>query len=185
MVTINYTLTKEDYSNFYHYVALFSPGKKNILIKTWIKRFLLFSFMLVIVKISSSEKTFDGYFFYSIFVLASIYILPIFNLPNAYKKVVTQFTDNPVNANIFNACQIIISETGLFAKGKLIETKYQWSSIVKKEENSSFYFLFISSEQAILLPKRAIRSEAEKEQLEKLFAHYISFDAEVGHLVKG
>lgn len=185
MVIINYTLTKEDYSNFYHYVALLSPGKKSTIIKTWIKRFLLFSFVLVFVKISSSEKNFDLYFFYSIFVLAGIYIFPIFNLSNAYKKIVTQFTDNLINGNMFNDYQIIISETGLFSKGKFTETKYQWDSIVKKEENSNFYFLFISSEQAILLPKRAIRSEVEKEQLEKSFAHYISFDAEVGHLIKG
>jgi YcxB-like protein len=184
MVTINYTLTKEDYSNFYHYVALLSPGKKNKIIKTWITRFLLFSFMLFIVKISSSEKTFDAYFFYSIFVLAAIYLLPLFNLPNVYKKQVTLFTDNPVNANIFNEYQITVSETGLFAKGKFTETKYQWGSIVKKEENSNFYFLFISSEQAILIPKKTLRSGAEKEQLEKLFAQYISFDAEVGHLIK-
>jgi YcxB-like protein len=184
MITINYTLTKEDYSNFYHYVALLSPGKKNKIIKNWITRFLLFSLMLLVVKISSSEKTFDVYFFYSIFILASIYILPIFNLPNAYKKAVTSFTDNPINANIFNECQLNISETGLFTKGKFAETKYQWGSIVKKEENSNFYFLFISSEQAILIPKKSLRSAAEKEQLEKLFAQYISFDAEVGHLIK-
>ena len=184
MVALNYTLTKEDYSNFYHFVALLSPGKKNTIIKNWIKRFLLFSLMLVIVKISTSDKIFDVYFFYTIFVLASIYILPILNMQNAYKKAVAAYTDNLLNANIFNECQITISETGLFAKGKFTETKYQWGSIVKKEENNSFYFLFIGSEQAILIPKKSLRSKEEKEQLEKLFAQYISFEAEVGHLIK-
>ena len=80
MVALNYKLSKEDYSNFCHYVALLSPGKKNIIIKNWIKRFLLFSLTLVVVKISSPEKIFDVYFFYTIFVLASIYIVPIFNM---------------------------------------------------------------------------------------------------------
>jgi hypothetical protein len=184
MVALNYTLSKEDYSNFYHYVALLSPGKKNTIIKNWVKRFLLFSLMFVIVKISSSEKIFDVYFFYTVFVLASIYILPIFNLRNAYNKAVTAYTDNPLNANVFNECQISISETGLFTKGKFTETKYQWGSIVKKEENNSFYFLFISSEQAILIPKKSLRSKEEREELEKLFVKNIPFEEEVGHLIK-
>ena len=105
-------------------------------------------------------------------------------MPDAYRKQVDKLTENPMNVNLFSDIQISFAETGIFAMEKVAETKYQWAGIVKKEENKDYYFLYLSSEQALLLPKRAFKSEEEKQQVEKLFAENISFNAEVGHLVK-
>jgi YcxB-like protein len=184
MVTIDYTLTKEDYGHYFNYVALKAPGKRKALIVTWIKRFLTMSSLLIIVKIIQRPATFDSYFFYSLAIIAAIYIAPIFSIDSVYRKTIIAYTDNPLNANIFNDANIIISENGIYAKGKYAETKYNWKAIVKKEEDGEFYYLFLNTDQALLIPKRCMKLNTQKETLEKLFAQNISFNADVGHLIK-
>jgi hypothetical protein len=184
MITLNYTLTKDDYSNFSYHQMWFAPGKKIKMIKSWGSKFLFFAGALLMVKMADANRVFDTYFFFSVFILVCIYIFPLLQMPGAYKKQIAAFTEHPLNAHFFDDIQISFSETGIFTKGKFEEARYQWISIVKKEENIDSYFLFISSAQAIIIPKRAVRSNSEKEQLEKLFGEHISFNAEVGYLVK-
>ncbi|MEI9957849.1 MAG: YcxB family protein [Ferruginibacter sp.] len=69
-------------------------------------------------------------------------------------------------------------------KDDIKETKFQWNTFVKKQENAAYIFLYIYSTTALIIPKSVLRSEVEKEQLMKLLSQHISFDAEVGHLVK-
>jgi YcxB-like protein len=170
MITINYILSKEDYSRFYYYELWISPGKKTAIIKKWAGKFLLFFCCLFVVKLSSPGKMFDPYFLYSILVLLTIYIFPLFVMKNTFHKQIAAYTDNPLNATFFNDCQMVISEAGIFAKGKFTTTEYQWPAIVKKEETSEYYYLYLSTQQALLIPKRAVKSETEKKQLEQLLA---------------
>ncbi|MGC4103767.1 YcxB family protein [Ferruginibacter sp.] len=185
MITLNYKLTKEDYISFFLQVAWLSPEKKTRLIKSYVYRAIVFTAMLFFVKIFSPQKNFDLYFFYSILIVILIIISPLFKMADIYRKQVNQLSENPLNANFFSDIQINIAETGIFSKNQFAETRYQWEGIVKKEENKEYYFLYLSTEQAILIPKRALKSELEKQQVEKLFGEHISFNAEVGHLVKG
>lgn len=184
MVTLNLTLTSEDYANFNYYTVWQMPGKKTKIIKSRLQAFLIFTLMMLMVKSSSPEKTFDPYFFFSIFVLGSIYLLPLFTKKTDSHKQALKFINNPLNDNLLTQTQVIISETGLFAKDEFSEVKYNWTSIVKKEETTAYYFLYLNSAQAIIIPKRILKSETEKVQLQKLFSQYISFHAAVGHLVK-
>lgn len=184
MITLHYTLTKEDYFNFYYQAGWLNPYKKKKAIKTAITRFLSFAAMLVFVKLLSKHGTFDSFFFYSISLLACIFIVPLFSISGNYRRLVASITDNPMNAHFFGEMQINIAETGIFTRGEFAETKFQWPGIVKKEENKDYYFLYLNSEQAILIPKRAFKSETDKQQTEKIFGQHISFNAEVGHLVK-
>lgn len=117
-------------------------------------------------------------------MLACIYVLPLFTLKNSYAKLIQQFTLNPLNENFFSKFQVSFSEQGIFARTDYAETKYYWSSIVKKEEDKNFYFLYLTTEMAIQVPKRVLKSEVERKQLEFLFGQHLSFNAEVGHLVK-
>lgn len=183
MLTLNYTYTKEDYAAFFNYMLLDAPGKKKAKIKSHLKYFLYFSFLLLLIKLTSGGA-FEIYFFFSIFMLACIYVLPLFTLKNSYAKLIQQFTLNPLNENFFSKFQVSFSEQGIFARTDYAETKYYWSSIVKKEEDKNFYFLYLTTEMAIQVPKRVLKSEVERKQLEFLFGQHLSFNAEVGHLVK-
>lgn len=74
MITINYTLTKEDYSHYVQYVALHASGYKRVLIKNWLIRFFIYGAFLFLIKLSSPGQNFDSYFF-SAFLLLYAYLL--------------------------------------------------------------------------------------------------------------
>ena len=105
-------------------------------------------------------------------------------MPYIYRKQAKTFAENPLNATLFDDYEINISETGISTKGRSSESKFQWVCIVKKKEDNRFYYLFLDSQQAILLPKRSLKLKGDVEELEKLLSRYISFNADVGHIVK-
>jgi len=183
MFTLSYTYSREDYAEFFNYMLLCAPGKKMAKIKSHVKFFFYFTFLLLLIKFSSGGA-FDSYFFFSIGMFAIIYILPLFTLKGSYSSLIRQFTSNPLNENLFSKLYITFTERGISSSSNFGETFYNWSSIVKKEENRNYYFLYLTSEQAIQIPKRLLRSETEKNQLERIFSQWLSFSAEVGHLVK-
>lgn len=184
MTTLHYTLTKEDYVNFYLQVAWRSPEKRKQLIKRYVLKALLYAALLMFIKLSGREGELDTYFFFSIGIIFLLFIMPVFRMAEIYKKQVERMLKNPLNANFFRVTQVIFSDAEIFTKNEFTETIYQWKGIVKKEENKAYYFLYLSSEQAILIPKRTLTTESEKQVLEKIFAEHISFNAEVEHLLK-
>jgi len=184
MITLNFKLTKEDYFNYYYYSTYLAPGKKAGVIKSRLKGFFIFSFLLLLIRFTSPERSLDTFFFISIAMMASIYLLPLFTVEMDTRRQTYAFLNNPLNSDLLTNTEITISETGIAAKDELSEAKYQWNAIVKMEESKDYYFLFTNSIQAIVIPKRILNTEVEKEALSKLMAQHIPFNAEVGHLVK-
>ncbi len=184
MVTINFLLTKEDYFNFNFYTSWLSPGKKMAIIKSRVKTFILFIFSLSMVTLAGPRKAFDSVYFFSIFMLAAIYVLPLLSIKTNSRKLAFTFIQNRLNAHLLTQTEVVISPNGIFSKNIFCEVKYKWECIIKKEETNDYYFLYINSAQALIIPKRVLRSAAEKEALAKLLSQHISFDAEMGHLIK-
>lgn len=184
MITLNYELDQEDYFQFFYYTLWLAPGKKAEAIKARGKNFLMIVLGLTMVKLVPAPHSLDLFYFYVIFVLLSIFITPLFYFKNTCRKQALAFYNDPLNADSFSASEMILSETGIFAKCIHSETKYQWNRINKKVEIAEHFILYISAGQAIIIPKRAIKTEAEMAGLLELFGKHISFNAEVGHLVK-
>lgn len=182
MITLNFQLSREDYFSFYLYTLWLAPGKKAAAVKTRLKVFILYAAILLFIKLISPSVSFDLFFFYAIFMLAAIYVFPLFSMENTLKKQADKFYDDPSNAHSFEPAEMIISETGIFTKSRYVETTYRWNSVLKKDETTDHYFLYINSMQAIIIPKRVIKPEAWQQELVQLFGRYISFDAELGHL---
>jgi hypothetical protein len=77
-----------------------------------------------------------------------------------------------------------IDDSGIYMKDTVSENRWKWEAFIKKQENEAYYFLFTSSIEAIILPKRIFKQAEEKTKFEKLLLQHLSLDAEVGHLVK-
>ena len=184
MLILNFELTKEDYFKFYYYTVWLAPEKKTAAIKSRVKTFLLFTLAFSMIKFATSPHNFDFFFFYTLLVLASIYVLPLFSIENSSRKQALAFYNDPLNANTFLQTEIIFSETGIFGKYSYAEVNYKWNCINKKVETTEHFLLYISSNQAIIIPKREIKTETDKSKLLELFGKHITFNAEVGHLVK-
>jgi len=184
MISLAIELTEEDYFKFYYYTVWMAPGKKAAIIKSRVKTFLLFVLACTLIQFSAAPNNFNLFFFYSILVLAAIYVLPLFNIESSCRKQAHAFSTDPLNANFFAKSDMIISETGIFDKASHAEVNYRWNGIIKKVETADHFLLYVSGNQAIIIPKRVIRSDAERTALRELFGKHISFSAEVRHLLK-
>lgn len=184
MVTINYLFTKEDYFRYSYYITWRSPGKQKAAIQSRVKNFLILVGCALFIKLISQSSLLDINFLYSVFILASIFIIPLLSTASAHRKQVNNFTFHPLNAKLFGENQATFSDSNITISAKDSSFSCHWQHIVKKEETDEYYYLFISTIQALVIPKRALQSETEKTALETLFAQNISFNAEVGHLVK-
>ena len=74
--------------------------------------------------------------------------------------------------------EMIISESGIFGKSKDIEVHYKWPAFIKKYETSSAYYLVMSSNIGLIIPKRVFKSITEKESFEKMLAQNLSLQAD-------
>lgn len=185
MLNVRFAITPDDFANFSAYVHIEAPGKKKLLFKKYLPLIIIvaiFLFINITTGIISGKIDFTVYIGLAVFI--SFMLFNIFSIRPRLKKQAHQFAANAENAAVFNITDYTFSETVLQVKDTFRETKYQWNAFIKKGETADYIFLFIYSASAIIIPKRVFKSTVEKEKLEALLATHLSFDAEVGHLVK-
>ncbi|MGC4103427.1 YcxB family protein [Ferruginibacter sp.] len=185
MITLRYALTAADFSSFSTYVQLDAPGKKKVIYKRLLPIMIVFG---IICGINIYTSVITGNFTITdlipFVVFAALFLFPIVSARMRLQRQAESFAANPQNARMFSMVDHYFSEAGVIIKDDAIETKFQWSAFIRKDETRDHIFLFVYSSYALIIPKRVFRSEVEKEELSKLFSQYISFDAEMGHLVK-
>ena len=183
MISLNYSISKEDYVNYYTYVLWDAPANRKKRVTYYIKQLvpiLLFIFAFYYTGLFERNGTFI------LLILAFILItsaLSLFGVRSNTVKLGEKIANDPRNSSIFLETALTVSETGISTKDTLTETRYQWNSFIKKQENKDYYFLFTNSIQALIIPRRIFNAD-ERSQFEKLLSQHLSFDAEIGHLVK-
>lgn len=185
MITVKYSITEEDYINYYTYAMWDAPDRKKARIKYYLRQLLINGGIIAIL-------LFTGIFRFQplyLYAYGGILLLSaagqIFYARNNIKKQAEKITANQSNRFIFLEIYAEINETGILQKDEVSEIKYQWGAFIKKQENDDYYFLFINSIQAIIFPKRIFKTAEEKMKFEKFLSQYLSFDAEVGYLLEG
>ena len=184
MLTLNFALTKDDYDNFYTFVAWDSPGKHA-------KRSLYF------LKQLGTIVLFTGIFYYTelfdrnslfAFIVISLIlvtaILAITGVRSSIKNQAKKISNDPENSSIFVNTAVVISAAGIFLRDDLTERKLQWPAFIKKLENKEYYFLFYNSMEAIIIPKRVFKNKEDKLLFDSLLIQFLSFEAELGNLIK-
>ena len=183
MISLNYSISKEDYVNYYTFVLWDAPENRKKRTLYYIKQaipLLLFIFAFYYTGIFERNSTFILVILGFIFLTSA---LSLFGVRSNTVKQGEKVANDPNNSSIFLETALTISETGISTKDALTETRYQWNSFIKKQESAAYYFLFTSSIQGLIIPKRIFNTD-EKAQFEKLLSQHLSFDAEIGHLVK-
>lgn len=90
---------------------------------------------------------------------------------NYGKKVYEQSDKEP--------SEMIIGETGITVKDKTADANYKWSAFIKKYEKNDAYYLYMSTNMALIIPKRVFDSAAQKESFKKLIAEYLPLQADL------
>ncbi len=184
MISLKYSISKEDYINYYAYVVWDAPENRRKRLLYYVKQLIpivLFLFAFYYTGIFERNSKFI------LLIIGFIFLTSALSLFGVRSNTVTQgekIADDPANSSIFLERSLIISESGITTKDPLVEINFQWNAFIKKQESKEYYFLFTSAIHALIIPKRVFNNANERMQFEKLLTQHLSFDAEIGHLVK-
>jgi hypothetical protein len=71
------------------------------------------------------------------------------------------------NKHFLYESELSLTDDGITGSDILSTTSYKWSSIVKYAVTKDFFYLYINSIQALIVPKRLFKSQTEIEQFDK------------------
>jgi hypothetical protein len=184
MIQLNYALNKDDYANYYTYVKWDAPENKKKRLTYHARQLLpIVAFTLAFYYTGLFKRDTTFILLIGGFILLTS-IMAIFGVRTNLRKQAEKFTEDPKNAILFTDTQMQVSETGIQCKSEWVSTQYQWKAFIRLQENDKYFFLFISSAEALIIPKRAFSHTEKTQSFEKSLRQHLSFDAEIGHLVK-
>ncbi len=184
MISLKYSITEEDYINYYTYVMWDAPEKKQSKLKYYLRQAGINIIVIMVLLYTDIFRHNQLYLYIYIGILIIITLLQVFSARANVGKQAEKIARAKNNRSLFYEMHADINDAGIYIKNDVMEAVYQWPAFVKKQENDAYYFLFTNSIEAIIFPKRIFKTVAEKEQFQRLLSQHLSFDAEVGHLIK-
>jgi hypothetical protein len=181
---LKYAVTKEDYIEYYTYVSWDAPEQRKKKINYYLRQVIINGGLIALIFYTGVFSFHFWYMYLYLGVLLLTTVVQILSARNSVSKQAEKITSDANNASIFSEKTIEIDDSGILLKDEFTESKYCWEAFIKKQENNNYYFLFPSSVEAIIIPKRIFKLAEEKNRFEKLLTQHLSLDAEVGHLVK-
>jgi hypothetical protein len=182
MVNLRYAITENDYKNFVAFVLWEGSHNKKKRRNYYLRQTLpLTAFLLAFYYTGTFERSF---IYIAIGILLITTLLSFTGVRSRFAKDAEAFTADPANQAVFSEKHLQISDAGITVSDEFSDTNFRWPAFIKKEENDLYYFLFIGSNHALIIPKRVITDPQEKILVEKLFSRNISLDAEFSGLIK-
>ncbi|HAV76674.1 MAG TPA: hypothetical protein DCX53_04890 [Anaerolineae bacterium] len=98
-------------------------------------------------------------------------VFPIVNRKSTISRIKKMLTEGDNKAMLGHQA-ISLSPEGILGKNRSSESKINWSAIDKVVQNEKFFFLYISSVNAIVIPKSCFQSQkVQQEFLEYVNVH--------------
>ncbi len=185
MISVKFAITPDDYINYYMYIRWDAPDRKKARLKYYGRQLLVNGGIIVILLYTQFFRSSSMMLYVYAGILIVITVLQLLNGRLNARKQAEKIAAEEDNRNFFLETTYDMSDAGITRKDEHTETKLQWNAFVRKEETPAYYFLFISAMQAYIFPKRIFKTIDEKKQFEKLLSRHLSFDAEIGHMIKG
>ena len=179
MISLHYTITKKDYGSFYTFVMWGAAGRKKQRIKNILKQTGFVLLFLLVYYFSGGFKYITNFTIIIILLMFATSFIPLFGSKANIDKQVEEITEDIDNNSIFEETFLSASDTGLNIKTTTANVKYEWLAIIRKNETTDFYFLFLNAMQAIIIPKRAFKNKEENTAFDKILSRNLSFEAEL------
>ncbi len=175
-----FSLTEDDFADFNAYTVWLAPWNKKKKIKFFF-RTLVYSIIIMtgitylIDEITSLGQKSNINFRIGLslgFGLLSA-LISYFNTTERVKKSAKKTLHGKENQNFLKETDLRISEAGIFDADKVCSANYTWISIVKYSVTKQFFYLYINSIQAIIVPKRLFNSQYEIDEFDKFVTEKI------------
>ncbi|WEK34407.1 MAG: YcxB family protein [Candidatus Pseudobacter hemicellulosilyticus] len=178
MLVLQYNLTREDYFKYNYYTNWTSPDKRKFRNRYYMKVLLYLFVMAGLILYTSQDKSPLITMIAVILVATTMLLLIPFLVRRSVRKRVDQLLALPANKHILDRREVQFSDTGIVSRDSNAESKFGWNAVVKVAQLPDAWYLYSSSHQAIILPKRALADEQERKELQSLLDQHISFSAE-------
>jgi hypothetical protein len=173
MITLNYSITEQEYKDFYYFMGWLSPDRKKYRVKYFVRTFATFLALVILLFYIRDTRFNVAGLIIILLVMGGLYLYSVFRVKSHYhnfgKKVFQESGSTPI--------EVTISETGIFAKGHDGETHYKWSAFAKKFEANNCYYLLMSSQLGIIVPKRVFTLKDDREAFEKMLSENLPLRA--------
>ena len=170
--------------NYYTYMTWNAPDQKRKKIRYYLRQLLINGVFIAVIFYSDLFRVQPMFLYIYGGILLLIVVTQIFTARSNIVKQAEKFTEHENNQTMFSEKQLEIDDSGVGQKDEFIESKFQWNAFTRKEENDLYYFLFVNTLQAIIVPKRVFKQPEEKMRFEKLLSQHLTLDAEISHLLK-
>lgn len=178
MLSIKFQLTVEEYFQYNYFTAWADPQRKQYRLLYYVKVLLLYAVVAALYLFANRNHSI--WTDLGIFALiAFLYLLMVpWLIRKSVRRKVKQILSQKENAHILDLCEVQVSEQGIMDKDSDSESFYKWEAIVKKAETLHSYYLYTNSYHAIVIPKRALTSDHQRQQLKEMLSSYLSLSAE-------
>lgn len=179
MLHLKYRLSPQEYFEFNYFTIWSAPHRLNYRASYYLKILLLY--VAVAVLYISMRRTHNPWVDMIVFtVVAVIYFALIPKLiRRSVRKRTEQLLSQPENSHIVGDCEVILQDSGILDKDDKSETFYKWEAIVKRVETANCHFLYTNSHHAIVIPKRSLADNNDRQELHRLLETHLPLDADL------
>ena len=163
MVSLKFRLTEDEYLHYNYYTAWSAPTRKKYRVYYFLRVIILYGAVAMLYIIATRQH----YIWIDISVFIITGLLYLIMIPSFVKgsvrRKVKDILSKKENQHVLDDAEIILSDTGIIDRDRHTESRYNWDAIVRLAETSESYYLYTNSYHAIVIPKRAVNKEQEKE----------------------
>jgi len=178
MLSFKFNLTEEEYFEYNYYTTWAASHKKAYRIRYYVRVFALYIIIAgLYIFTNHSHRIEIDLIIFSIIGIVYFLLVPML-IKKSIRQRTKQIIAEPENQHVLNESEIILTESGILDQDNISQSRYDWDAIVKKSETLKCYYLYTNSYHAIVIPKRVIKNNNEKIELEALFNRFLSLSSE-------
>ena len=178
MLSFKFNLTEEEYFEYNFYTAWAAPHKRAYRIRYYARVFALYSVIAALYIFTSRTHRIEiDLVIFGVIGIIYFLLVPVL-IKTSIRRRTKQIIAEPENQHVLDESEIILTETGILDQDKVSQSRYDWDAIVKKSETTSSYYLYTNSYHAIVIPKRVIRTQHERDELQSLFNCFLPLSSE-------
>ena len=178
MLSFKFNLTEEEYFEYNFYTAWASPHKRAYRIRYYARVFALYSVIAALYIFTSRTHRIEiDLVIFGVIGIIYFLLVPVL-IKTSIRRRTKQIIAEPENQHVLDESEIILTETGILDQDKVSQSRYDWDAIVKKSETTNSYYLYTNSYHAIVIPKRVIRTQHERDELQSLFNRFLPLSSE-------
>ena len=163
MISVKYELSVEDYVNFnyLHWNAPFNSDVRTKSLLNYIALVILGAFGMASLLSWVYQKRMDSTFLIIMLIILGVLVIEdhfVFKKKSIRNKT-HQFLENAVNRNVLLPAELTIDHTGIRSVSAVADVCFKWDTVEKVYETNAYFFLFVNTIQALIIPKNVLTPE--------------------------